>query len=633
MSQVLPGQRLLESDYEPVEQGLRKFITDLVFRTLAQIWKQEVGRRLDYENSTDSDRTSLIKALRSGRMQYSIDARGGGVFSGETSASLGRALRALGANFDSRERIYRIKPESIPPEVLASGAAHAAACERAHQRMDRFLVGVQGQLDQYVARMDPSTLRADQMIANVTREFQTGVQRVGIPFVKPDAAARAAMSAAYTHNAQLWIKKWVAEDIVRLRHQVEANVRSGARASTLAARISQRYQVSASKARFLSRQESGLWMAAYHKEQYLGAGVPRYVWSTSKDCDVRNGHKQLEGRVFTWSEGAPAKYMSCGEPCNPHEDFQCLTGDSRIDFGGGIVKCFRRPYRGPLTELVTEDGRTLRATPNHPVLTAGGWKPIGCLNESDQLIDLSKDLLLVSPIEIDVDHRVSTIDEIFETLLESHPGKTFMGSSKQFHGDGSDGYVDVVFPAWDLRLDGKAGSEQGVSHLDFTGTNLFALARSHADKHPVALCARDISATNMGGSGQGFSFVKGHARHPDSICFGTIADNYPSLYEPPTDDAPFVTRSFGNGQFALPVKVGPDDRTWVKLQAIGRGTPIGFSLRHFDFSGYVYNLETELGYYTNSGLVVSNCRCVAKPLVDTAYNAKFKVGDVYRKEP
>ena len=330
MSQVLPGQRLLESDYEPVEQGLRKFITDLVFRTLAQIWKQEVGRRLDYENSTDSDRTSLIKALRSGRLQYSLDARGGGVFSGETSAVLGRALRALGANFDSRERIYRIKPESIPPEVLASGAAHAAACERAHQRMDRFLVGVQGQLDQYVARMDPSTLRADQMIANVTREFQTGVKRVGIPFVKPDAAAKAAMSAAYTHNAQIWIKKWVAEDIVRLRHQVEANVRSGARASTLASRISARYEVSASKARFLARQESARFMAAYHKEQFTSVGVTRYVWSTSNDSDVRpiagdspehGNHRYLNGRVFTWADGAPAKYMSCGKNCNPHEDF------------------------------------------------------------------------------------------------------------------------------------------------------------------------------------------------------------------------------------------------------------------------------------------------------------------------
>ena len=323
MGQVLPGQRLLESDFEPVEEGLRRFITELVFKPLSQIWKEEIGKRLDYENSADSDRTSLIKALRSGRMQYSLDARGGGVFSGETSAVLGRALRKLGATWDSRIRVYHLKPEMVPPEILAAGASHTYACEQAHARMDRFLSGVQGQLDRYVSRMDPMTLHSDNTVTRIVRGFEDNTKNVYIPFAKPDAAARAAMSAAYTHNAQLWIKKWVSEDIVRLRHEVEANVRSGSRAQSLAKRISDRYQVSASKARFLSRQESGLFMAQYHKEQYLGAGVPRYVWRTSKDCDVRNGHKQLEGRVFTWSEKAPAKYMSCGQPCNPHEDYQC----------------------------------------------------------------------------------------------------------------------------------------------------------------------------------------------------------------------------------------------------------------------------------------------------------------------
>jgi SPP1 gp7 family putative phage head morphogenesis protein len=331
MSQVIPGQALLVSDYEPVEQGLRKFITELVFRPLAQIWKEEVGRRLVYENSADSDRTSLIKALRAGRMQYSLDARGIGIFSGETSAVIGRALRALGAKWDSQRRVYRtFESEKVPYEVVAASAAHTRACETAHQRMDRFLAGVQGQLDQYVSRMDPATLRADQMVADVTREFQTGVQRVGIPFVKPDAAARAAMSSAYTHNAQLWIRKWVAEDIVRLRHQVEANVRSGARASTLAARISQRYVVAQSKARFLARNESSNFMSEYHKEQYLGAGCPRYVWKTAKDCDVRLGHQQLEGRVFNWNEGAPAKYMSCNRNCNPGQDYLCRCSSAAL---------------------------------------------------------------------------------------------------------------------------------------------------------------------------------------------------------------------------------------------------------------------------------------------------------------
>ncbi|MDD5301517.1 MAG: phage minor head protein [Elusimicrobia bacterium] len=323
MSQILPGQRLLQTDYAPVEAGLHRFITELLFRPLAQIWREEVGRRLEYENSAASDRTSLVKALRSGRLQYSVDAQGRGIFSGESNAALGRALRALGATFDSRERVYRLKPEEVPTEVLAAGAAHASACERAHQRMEQFLLGVQGQVDQAVARLNPLELRAEQATTRVTEGFQDVVRRVGIPFVKPDRAARARLSAAYTQNMQLWVKNWVADDVVRLRRQVEANVRSGARASTLAARLSARYEVAQSKARFLARQETGLFMAQYHKEQFVSVGVPRYVWDTSKDCDVRLGHQQLQGRIFSWAEGAPAKHMSCGRNCNPHEDYNC----------------------------------------------------------------------------------------------------------------------------------------------------------------------------------------------------------------------------------------------------------------------------------------------------------------------
>lgn len=323
MSQILPGQALLQTDFEPVEEGLRRFITDLLFRPLAQIWREEVGRRLDFENSAKTDRTSLLRSLRAGRVQYSVDLKGAGAFTGEFNAAIGRALRQLGATFDSRQRAYRLAPAQVPDEVLAAGAAHAAACERAHQRMEQFLLGAQNRLEEVVDRLDPMTLNAERTMSRLTGGFEDSVKRVGIPFTRPDAAQRRQLSAAYTQNMKLWIKKWTATDIVRLRRQVEENARSGARAQSLASRIASRYEVAQSKARFLARQETGLFMAQYHKAQYTSVGVPRYVWMTSKDEDVRLGHKELHGRVFTWAAGAPAKYMSSGKNCNPHEDFNC----------------------------------------------------------------------------------------------------------------------------------------------------------------------------------------------------------------------------------------------------------------------------------------------------------------------
>lgn len=327
MSQLLPAQHLRDADYRPVEDGLVRFITALLFEPLARIWQEEVGRPFVYENSVDSDRAALLKALRAGRLQYSVDARGRGVFSGESSAVLGRALRALGADFDHQARVYRLKPEAVPPDLLRAAQGHTEAVAAAHKRMDDFLRGLPARLGEVVGRVTPVSIGATGTTGKIELGFSDATDRVAIDFKKPDAGERARLAANYTQNLKLWIKKWAAEDIPRLRQEIEANVRSGARASALVDRIATRYKVAQSKARFLARQESGLFMSEYHKERYIEAGVPRYVWRTSKDCDVRDtpngGHRALEGRVFSWHEGAPAKHMSNGKNNNPSSDFQC----------------------------------------------------------------------------------------------------------------------------------------------------------------------------------------------------------------------------------------------------------------------------------------------------------------------
>lgn len=326
MAQVLSGQILRPADFKPVEESLLRFFADSVFQPLAAIWKEETGFKMDYENSVESDRRALLSALRSGRLQLTRE-KDAAIFSGERSATIGRALRNLGAKFDERSGIYRIKADNVPDELVKAGADHTAAIARAHRRMDEFLAGVRQRLGAEVDKLSPEALGSDRATKRVESGFQDATRRVSIAFDKPNAETRARMSANYTNNLKLWIKKWAAEDIIRLRHEVEANSRTGARAASLIDRISARYGVAQSKARFLARQETGLFMAQYHREKFVGAGVPRYVWSTSHDCDVRKvpngGHKALEGRIFSWHEGAPAEFMSSKKRCNPHEDFNC----------------------------------------------------------------------------------------------------------------------------------------------------------------------------------------------------------------------------------------------------------------------------------------------------------------------
>jgi hypothetical protein len=57
----------------------------------------------------------------------------------------------------------------------------------------------------------------------------------------------------------------------------------------------------------------------------------------------------------------------------PAEEINCFPGDSAIPYADGVGVAYRRWFIGELAVFTTASGKTVRATPNHPVLTPDGW--------------------------------------------------------------------------------------------------------------------------------------------------------------------------------------------------------------------------------------------------------------------
>jgi SPP1 gp7 family putative phage head morphogenesis protein len=64
----------------------------------------------------------------------------------------------------------------------------------------------------------------------------------------------------------------------------------------------------------------------------------------------------------------------------------CFLGSDKVQTLGRLNKVFRRPYSGEIITITTSNGKQLSGTPNHPILTPGGWLPLDKIEPHKQVV-------------------------------------------------------------------------------------------------------------------------------------------------------------------------------------------------------------------------------------------------------
>lgn len=83
-------------------------------------------------------------------------------------------------------------------------------------------------------------------------------------------------------------------------------------------------------ARMIARDQIGTLNCAMTKHEHESLGVSQYIWVTRRDNRVRECHRELNGKVFSW-DNPPAMWYSTkskgivytGRYCHPGQDYQC----------------------------------------------------------------------------------------------------------------------------------------------------------------------------------------------------------------------------------------------------------------------------------------------------------------------
>lgn len=141
----------------------------------------------------------------------------------------------------------------------------------------------------------------------------------------------------------------------------------------------------------------------------------------------------------------------------------CVPAGTLVD-GPAAEVGYRRWYEGEMLVIGTAAGHQLSITPNHPVLTDRGWIPAGLLRPGDHVLSSlnTQGSLLQIPHEEHVPARIEDVWSALRVLgLVSVPV-----TPEDFHGDGSDGEVDVVRSDGLLRQHGETPALQVLTEVE-----------------------------------------------------------------------------------------------------------------------------------------------------------------------
>ncbi len=274
--------------------------------------------RLPRETLQNATFDPLLDAIEAGRVSFYR-----GVFSGRFSAGISSRLRELGATWDRRDRVFRLPLAQVPYDVRNAIMASESRFQKKLDKIDDALAKI---LPEQIAEQVSIADLLDTSLWRVDREMQKTLKSITI-LPSLTAEQRRKIADEWQDNMRLWIKDFSAEEIVKLRKNIQKNVLSGNRYESVVKAIKTSYGVTASKAKFLARQETSLLVTKLKEVRYTEAGIHEYRWACvagSPAHPVRPSHKILDRKIFRWDD--PPITTPPDQPQrrnNPGQDFNC----------------------------------------------------------------------------------------------------------------------------------------------------------------------------------------------------------------------------------------------------------------------------------------------------------------------
>lgn len=345
-----------------------------------------------------------------------------------------------------------------------------------------------------------------------------------------------------------------------------------------------------------------------------------------------------------------------GDLLTPPLHPRCLFAGAQVVAGDVIAGSVRR-FEGEAITFCTSGGNELTCTPNHPVLTNRGWIGAGELQEGDKVVE-AVNIDAVMGILKAKNYNVPTpIEQIANSFLESE-GVSICRvpiSAEDFHGDGIDGDIGIIYSDSLLLNDRIAELLERGSNREFGGgsgsfRNVVFKSNSFLFNHLSRLFLPSNSI--MSGSGQSKPFFSCKPGHSNLIGLTSISDWDALIRKDFANSPSFLAKSFGDSKNGIASGISgnnsiPDISMFFSESSLPTGSSgsvienamfhkeiingtfrdaEGFcdlinskagdiklssvvSVKRKFVVDHVYNLQTESNVYVANNIITHNCRC------------------------
>lgn len=447
------------------------------------------------------------------------------------------------------------------------------------------------------------------------------------------------------------IKSIPEEQLNRVAGILQRGLQNGQDLAYIREELEKGFDISKRRAAMIARDQTNKATFAINRARNLSAGIKEGIWIhiagkyTSRPTHVAMHHK----RFFLEGSEAGMYDSDVGHNVMPGELVNCFPSFVKVTNSAPIKKLYRRRYSGELAKLITDDGTILFTTPNHPILTNRGFVRASQLNVGDNLVKFGLERFDV--IGSDEKWKVSQFDELFDSLsFICNRSLILHGSDCNFHGDKSDGDVNVIDVCGFLRDGLKPVIAKSLIEFLFSRTKMRDVSRNLSCDSLVDeffLCGSNFSSSDIGVFYERFSLLRSKLGISHVLSLAIISALDVLGFKESFNFLSGTPHSLSNGKFGFAIQVVvnnfirqriafPVDRQ-VKLSSpssegiawnpgsitsILSGNTRGYkfiSLKELvfvnGFHGYVYNLETLNGMYNSNYITVHNCQCTYRAVV------------------